>query len=216
MGSSEVRGKFLVFEGCEGSGKSTQLRMLSEYLGKIGVNFIMTREPGGNPISEEIRKIILNGKNTAMCDECEALLYAAARIQHLKEIIEPALAAGKLVVCDRYVYSSLAYQGYARGLGDYVKEINAYALTNYPPDMTVFLDISPEDAFKRKHGADENDRMEQLGLEFHKKVYAGYKELEKEYADVCAVDCSGTKYQTAEKIRLLVDGLLGVSDGKTL
>ncbi len=216
MGSSEVRGKFLVFEGCEGSGKSTQLRMLSEYLGKIGVNFIMTREPGGNPISEEIRKIILNGKNTAMCDECEALLYAAARIQHLKEIIEPALAAGKLVVCDRYVYSSLAYQGYARGLGDYVKEINAYALTNYPPDMTVFLDISPEDAFKRKHGADENDRMEQLGLEFHKKVYAGYKELEKEYADVRAVDCSGTKYRTAEKIRLLVDGLLGVSDGKTL
>ena len=98
MGSSEVRGKFLVFEGCEGSGKSTQLRLLSEYLGKIGVNFIMTREPGGNPISEEIRKIILNGKNTAMCDECEALLYAAARIQHLKEIIEPALAAGKLVV----------------------------------------------------------------------------------------------------------------------
>ena len=216
MGSSEVRGKFLVFEGCEGSGKSTQLRMLSEYLGKIGVNFIMTREPGGNPISEEIRKIILNGKNTAMCDECEALLYAAARIQHLKEIIEPALAAGKLVVCDRYVYSSLAYQGYARGLGDYVKEINAYALTNYHPDMTVFLDISPEDAFKRKHGADENDRMEQLGLEFHKKVYAGYKELEKEYADVRAVDCSGTKYRTAEKIRLLVDGLLGVSDGKTL
>ena len=216
MGSSEVRGKFLVFEGCEGSGKSTQLRMLSEYLDKIGVNFIMTREPGGNPISEEIRKIILNGKNTAMCDECEALLYAAARIQHLKEIIEPALAAGKLVVCDRYVYSSLAYQGYARGLGDYVKEINAYALTNYPPDMTFFLDISPEDAFKRKHGADENDRMEQLGLEFHKKVYAGYKELEKEYADVRAVDCSGTKYRTAEKIRLLVDGLLGVSDGKTL
>lgn len=101
-------------------------------------------------------------------------------------------------------------------MGDYVKEINAYALTNYPPDMTVFLDISPEDAFKRKHGADENDRMEQLGLEFHKKVYAGYKELEKEYADVRAVDCSGTKYRTAEKIRLLVDGLLGVSDGKTL
>lgn len=208
MGSGKVRGKFLVFEGCEGSGKSTQLRMLAEYLEEIGVNFIMTREPGGNPISEDIRKIILNGKNTAMCDECEALLYAAARIQHLKEVIEPALAAGKLVVCDRYVYSSLAYQGFARGLGDYVKEINSYALTNYPPDMTVFLDISPEDAFKRKHGADENDRMEQLGMEFHKKVYAGYKKLEKEYSDVRAVDCSGTKYQTAEKIRRLVDGLL--------
>ncbi|MDE6104979.1 MAG: dTMP kinase, partial [Clostridia bacterium] len=137
-------GKFITFEGCEGSGKSTQLKLLSEYLTSIGVDFILTREPGGSGISEDIRKIILNGKNTAMCDECEALLYAAARIQHLREVIAPALEAGKLVVCDRYVYSSLAYQGYARGLGEkFVEEINAAALSDYPPDMTVFLDISP-------------------------------------------------------------------------
>ena len=194
-------GKFITFEGCEGSGKSTQLRLLSEYLTKAGVDFILTREPGGSGISEDIRKIILNGKNTAMCDECEALLYAASRIQHLREVIIPALEAGKLVVCDRYVYSSLAYQGYARGLGEkFIEEINAVALSHYPPDMTVFLDISPAEAFKRKHGADEDDRIEQLGLEFHKKVYLGYKALIAKHPDICAVDCSGTKFETAEKI----------------
>ena len=200
-----MRGKFVTFEGCEGSGKSTQLRLLSEYLTSVGVDFIMTREPGGSVISEDIRKIILNGKNTAMCDECEALLYAAARVQHLNEIILPALEKGKLVICDRYVYSSLAYQGYARGLGEeFIERINKTALDNCPPDMTVFLDISPTEAFKRKHGADKNDRIEQLGLAFHEKVYAGYKALLAKHPDICAVDCSGTKFETAEKIRNLL------------
>ena len=173
-----MKGKFITFEGCEGSGKSTQLRLLSQYLTERGVDFIMTREPGGSDIAEEIRKIILSGKNTAMCDECEALLYAAARIQHLKEKVAPALKAGKLVICDRYVDSSLAYQGYARGLGvEYVRQINELALKEFTPDLTVFLDISPKAAFERKHGADPDDRMEQLGLEFHEKVYRGYKSL---------------------------------------
>ncbi|MBD5632544.1 MAG: dTMP kinase [Clostridia bacterium] len=196
-----MKGKFITFEGCEGSGKSTQLRLLSEYLTEHGVDFIMTREPGGSEISEEIRSIILNGKNTAMCDECEALLYAAARIQHLKEKVAPALERGKLVICDRYVDSSLAYQGYARGLGtEYVANINAFALEKFNPDLTVFLDISPADAFNRKHGADKNDRIEQLGLEFHQKVYSGYKSLLPVYPRICAVDCSGTKFETSEKI----------------
>ncbi len=200
-----MRGKFITFEGCEGSGKSTQLRLLSEYLTSVGADFIMTREPGGSAISEDIRKIILSGKNTAMCDECEALLYAAARIQHLREIIAPALDAGKLVVCDRFVYSSLAYQGYARGLGEeFIEGINLIALSDYPPNMTVFLDISPSEAFKRKHGADKNDRIERLGLDFHEKVYRGYKSLLLKHPDICAVDCSGTKYETAEKIRNLL------------
>ena len=200
-----MRGKFITFEGCEGSGKSTQLKLLSEYLTQVGTDFILTREPGGSGISEDIRKIILNGKNTAMCDECEALLYAAARIQHLREVIVPALEAGKLVVCDRYVYSSLAYQGYARGLGEkFIEEINAVALSNYPPDMTLFLDISPVEAFKRKHGADKNDRIEQMGLEFHEKVYNGYKSLLAKHPDICAVYCGGTKEETAENIRKIL------------
>ncbi|MGN1372744.1 MAG: dTMP kinase [Candidatus Coproplasma sp.] len=196
-----MRGKFITFEGCEGCGKSTQVRLLSEKLNELGVDYIITREPGGSDVAEQIRSIILNSKNTAMCDECEALLYAAARVQHLKEIVEPALSQGKLVICDRYVDSSLAYQGYARGLGEsYVSEINSFALSEYCPDLTLFLNISPKDAFARKHGADEDDRMEQLGLAFHEKVYQGYLSLLEKHPRICAVDCSGTKYQTAEKI----------------
>lgn len=195
-----MRGKFVTFEGCEGSGKSTQLRYIGEYLKGAGIDFIMSREPGGSEISEDIRKIILNGKYTAMCDECEALLYAASRVQHIKEVIEPALAAGKLVVCDRYVDSSFAYQGYARGLGEeFIESINAFALKNYTPDLTIFLDISPKEAFARKHGADRTDRMESQGPEFHQKVYEGYMQLKK-YPRFKCVDCRGTKEETAKKI----------------
>ena len=200
-----MRGKFVTFEGCEGSGKSTQLRLLGEYLASRGVDFVMTREPGGSVIAEEIRKIILNGEYKEMCAECEALLYAAARVQHLKEIVAPALESGKLVVCDRYVDSSFAYQGVARGLGkQFIKSINSFALENYPADITVFLDISPAAAFERKHGADKNDRLESMGLGFHEKVYAGYKSLERENPNFCAVECGGSKFETAEKIRKLL------------
>lgn len=174
----EKRGKFITFEGCDGCGKSTQLRMLSEYLTKENVAHIFTREPGGGKISEAIREILLSGKNSEMTDECEALLYAASRVQHLSDRVEPALSEGKLVICDRYVDSSFAYQAYARGLGmDFVGKINAYATEKYPPDVTIFIDLTPEEAFKRKHGADENDRLEQAGMQFHKNVYAGYKQL---------------------------------------
>lgn len=200
-----MRGKFITFEGCEGSGKSTQLNLLAAYLNERGTDFIMTREPGGSAISEEIRKIILDPRNTSMCDECEALLYAASRVQHLKEVVEPALAAGKLVVCDRYVDSSFAYQGVARGLGyDFIADINAFALENYPPDLTIFLDISPREAFERKHGADKDDRIEQMGVSFHEKVYEGYKELLSRFPRISAVDCGGSKYETSENIKKLL------------
>ena len=200
-----IKGKFITFEGCEGSGKSTQLKMLSALLEREGIPYIMTREPGGSPIAEDIRKIILDGKNTAMCDECEAMLYAASRIQHLKEKVLPALDEGKLVICDRYVDSSLAYQGHARGLGqEYVADINKKALELGTPDLTIFLNISPDKAFERKHGADENDRMEKQGLAFHNRVYEGYLQLLKKYPRICAVDCSGT----AEEVHKLIVALL--------
>ena len=170
------RGKFITFEGCDGCGKSTQLRLLSKYLTDNGIAHIFTREPGGGKISEAIRDILLNGKNMEMTDECEALLYAASRVQHLSDRVEPALDEGKLVICDRYVDSSFAYQAYARGLGlDFIRKINAFALEKYLPDVTIFIDLTPEAAFKRKHGADENDRLEKAGMEFHKRVYEGYK-----------------------------------------
>lgn len=196
------RGAFITFEGCEGSGKSTQIRLLSERLKREGISHIVTREPGGSDIAEQIRAIILSGKNTAMCDECEALLYAAARAQHLRERVQPELERGMLVLCDRFVDSSLAYQGYARGLGmKFIEEINAFALRDFRPDLTLFLNISPKSAFERKHGADENDRMEQLGLNFHSRVYEGYLKLAESYPErIVKVDCSGTKWDTAGNI----------------
>ena len=204
-GKEMVKGKFVTFEGCEGSGKSTQLKLLSAYLDKAGIPYLMTREPGGSPISEQVRQIILDGKNTEMCDECEALLYAASRIQHLRENVIPALEAGKLVICDRYVDSSLAYQGVARGLGfEYIAEINKKAFELCTADLTVFLDISPDKAFVRKNGADENDRMEKQGLDFHRRVYGGYLQLLDEYPRICAVECNGTEKETCGNIVALL------------
>lgn len=173
-----MRGKFITFEGCDGCGKSTQLKLLSTYLSENNVPHIFTREPGGGKISEAIREILLSGKNMEMTDECEALLYAASRVQHLSDRVEPALSKGELVVCDRYVDSSLAYQAYARGLGvEFISKINAFALEKYLPDVTIFIDLTPEAAFARKKGADADDRLEQAGLAFHKRVYQGYKTL---------------------------------------
>ncbi len=173
-----MRGKFITFEGCDGCGKSTQLKMLSAYLSENNIPHIFTREPGGGKISEAIREILLSGKNMEMTDECEALLYAASRVQHLSDRVEPALAKGELVVCDRYVDSSLAYQAYARGLGvEFISKINAFALEKYLPDVTIFIDLTPEAAFARKKGADADDRLEQAGLAFHQRVYQGYKTL---------------------------------------
>ena len=174
------KGFFITIEGCEGAGKSTQLKKLEEFLQKSGKEFIFTREPGGTRIAEQIRKIILDGENVEMCDETEALLYASARVQHIKEKIIPSKEDGKIVICDRYIDSSFAYQAFARGLGmDFVKGVNVYAVKNCMPDLTLFLDISPEEAFIRKGGADANDRLEQSGIAFHKKVYEGYISLAK-------------------------------------
>ena len=177
-----MQGKFITFEGGDGCGKSTQLKLWSEYLQSQNIPHIFTREPGGGAISEAIREILLNGKNGNMSDECEALLFAAARVQHLNEIVKPALDQGKLVICDRYVDSSFAYQAYARGLGvEFIEKINSFALEQYLPDCTVLIDLTPKDAFLRKHGADENDRMEQAGMRFHEKVYQGYQATAEKY-----------------------------------
>ncbi len=197
-----MKGKFITFEGCEGVGKSRQIKLLEEYLQRNNVKYFLTREPGGTDISEQIRKVILDGKNVAMSDECEALLYAAARVQLLKEEVEKRLNVGELVICDRYIDSSLAYQGKARGLGyEFVERVNSFAMQNFMPDYTLFLKLSPEDAFKRKGGVDKTDRLELSGMEFHQKVYEGYNELSEKYSDrFIVIDCSGTREQTHAKI----------------
>lgn len=203
-----MKGTFITFEGCEGAGKSTQIRLLSQYLAELGKECVVTREPGGSAISEAIRAVILDGKNTAMTDECEALLYAAARAQHLSDTVLPALEEGKTVLCDRYIFSSFAYQGYGRGLDmDFLRAVNSFALQGHMPDITLFLDIPPRSAFERKHGADQNDRIEQAGEAFHARVYQGYLRLAEEYpGQIVRVDCSGTKFETNEKIRALLAG----------
>ena len=163
---------FVTFEGCEGVGKSTQLNMLKEYLSATGQEAVYVREPGSTRISEKIRSVILDPANTEMTAETEALLYAAARAQLVSEVILPALSAGKTVICDRYVDSSAAYQGYARGLGiDFVRRINSYPLANAMPDVTVFIDLRPSDAFRSVR---REDRLEREKAEFHDKVYEGY------------------------------------------
>ena len=197
-----MKGKFITFEGCEGVGKSRQLEMLKEYLKNNNIDFYFTREPGGTGVSEQIRNIILDGKNFAMVDECEALLYAASRVQLIKEEIAPRLDAGQLVLCDRYIDSSFAYQAVARGLGyDFIDSINCYATKNFMPDYTVWLDLTPEQAFKRKGGVDKNDRVELSGMKFHNDVYRGYKELSLKYPErFIVIDASGSKEQTQSKI----------------
>ena len=197
-----MKGKFVTFEGCEGVGKSRQIKFLEQYLTENNIKYYLTREPGGTEVSEQIRKVILDGKNVSMTDECEALLYAAARIQLLKQEIEPRLNRGELVLCDRYVDSSLAYQGYARGLGvEFIENINSYAIKNFTPDYTVFLNLPPEQAFKRKGGVDKTDRLELSGIEFHNKVYGGYLDLASKNPNrFIVIDASGEKEQTHQKI----------------
>ena len=197
-----MKGKFITFEGCEGSGKSTQVALFKSYLEKNGIDYIFTREPGGTDISEKIRAIILDVENSEMTDECEALLYASARAQLVKQLILPSLEQGKLVLCDRYIDSSIAYQAHARGIGEeFINKINSYAIENCKPDYTVFLNISPKDAFLRKGGVDKDDRLEQSGIEFHERVYQGYLKIAKSEPDrVICIDCSGSKWETHDKI----------------
>ena len=163
---------FVTFEGSEGVGKSTQLRLLKEYLLRTGQDAVYIREPGSTDISEKIRAIILDKSNSAMSYMTEAMLYAASRAQLVGEVIKPALKEGKLVICDRYIDSSVAYQGYERGLGaDVVKKINAYAIDGCMPDVTVFLDLPPKSNWRGERRA---DRIEEQPDDFFERVYKGY------------------------------------------
>ena len=173
-----MKGLFITIEGNDGSGKSTVIASLKEQLAKLNVEVIYTREPGGSYVAEKIREVILDNDNIAMDDRTEALLYAASRRQHLKETVFPALELGKLVVCDRFIDSSLAYQGVARGLGiDNIYEMNQFATEGFMPDLTIYLLVDPQVGIDRKSNQKELDRLEHEKLEFHTKVYNGYLEL---------------------------------------
>ena len=174
---------FITFEGGECSGKTTVIAEIVKMFNELNINYVSTREPGGVKIAEDIRKVILNVENVGMEPECEALLYAAARMEHLNKKVIPALKEGKIVLCDRYLDSSIAYQGVARGLGlDNILKINSFAL-DHLPDLTIFIDVKPEVALKRLSLRDKTDRLDLETMDFHKKVYEGYHKVLEMYPD---------------------------------
>lgn len=174
------KGLFITIEGPDGSGKSTQIQYMKAFFDSHGLECLFTREPGGTPIGEKLRNIILDKENVEMCDMTEALLYAASRAQHVEELIKPALDAGKIVVCDRFIDSSIAYQGYGRSLGDSVRVINEYAINGCMPDVTFLMALDPSIG-KSRIRVDAQDRLELEKIEFHQRVFAGYKEIARQY-----------------------------------
>ena len=199
-------GKFITIEGCEGVGKSTQMRFLKEYCEHHNIGAVFTREPGGTPTAEKIRSVILDPGNENMDNLTELMLYAASRRQHTAELILPALKNGKTVFCDRYTDSTLAYQGYGRGIDKKrIMQLNAWAAGEAAIDYTVFIDLPPSLGFKRKGGADKSDRLEREDLAFHEKVYSGFKQIEKANRKrFLSVNPDGDKYDTHHKIVALL------------
>lgn len=175
-----MNGLFITLEGGDGAGKTSIIPSLKEKLAGLGYEVVTTREPGGSKIAEEIRSLILDPKHTEMDARTEALLYAAARRQHLVEIVLPALEQGKIVLCDRFIDSSLAYQGFARGIGvEEVFSINKFAIEETMPSLTLFFDISPEKGLARISDNEEREknRLDLENLRFHERVYEAYQDL---------------------------------------
>ena len=201
-----TRGKFIVLEGGEGCGKSTQAQRLAESLGAL-----RTREPGGTAVGAQLREVLLGRDTTGLADRAEALLMAADRAQHVAEVIEPALASGQHVVCDRFLGSSVAYQGYGRGLGPAeVRDLSIWATGGLFPDLVVLLTVPAEESDRRTGGA--RDRIEDAGREFHQRVAEGFAEQAAADPDRwVVVDGSGTKDEVAAAIGLVVAERLGLA-----
>lgn len=208
MSKRENKGVFISMEGSDGSGKSTQIKLLCEYLKELGRDTVLTREPGGTFVGEKIRAIILDKEHHEMGDRAESLLFAASRAQHVDQVIKPALERGQTVVCDRFIDSSIAYQGFGRELGDSVRLINEYAVDGCFPDITLLLLVDPKTG-KERIAKKDLDRLELMDISFHEKVYQGYLELMKLYPDrIVAIDGKGTVDEIAKEIRKQVDKLL--------
>jgi dTMP kinase len=201
------RGWLIAFEGVEGAGKSTQLELLRQELEKLGCQVTTTREPGGTPAGEQIRSILLD-RGSTLDARAEALLFAAARAQLVEQVIRPALERGEVVLCDRYLDSSLAYQGTARGLGqEPVIAINRFATGGLLPDLVVLLRLDPAEGLARGRGS--RDRIEGLNLEFHRKVARGFLDLAEADPDrFVVVDAASPPETVAAEVRAAVLPLL--------
>ncbi len=205
------KGKFITFEGPEGCGKSTQIKLLSEALTKEGRLVLTTREPGGTDVGEEIREILMNPEYVELTDLTEVFLYEAARAQLVNEVIVPALDSGQIVLCDRFSESTLAYQGYGGKISvEWIQKIDQMARGGLSPDLTLFIDVDPEVGLKRARASEkEIDRLEEKDLEYHKRVYQGYLELAKKNPDrIKVVDGRKGVQEVHQGILKLVRGIL--------
>jgi dTMP kinase len=202
------KGKFITFEGSEGSGKSTQAGMVYDYLKARGVDVVLLREPGGVKIAEQIRNILLDVNNTMMGDESETLLYLAARAQLVKEVLLPALKEGKIIICDRFMDSTIAYQGYGNGVNiEMIKTIGLFATQGVEADLTLLFDIDPAQGLSRTNAV--KDRIEERHLSYHQKVHAGYLALAKEYPQrIKVVKVDAPKEEIFARLKGYIDELV--------
>ncbi len=200
------KGYFITFEGVDGSGKSSVALRIKEELEKLNFKILHTREPGGIEIAESIREIILNPKNVAMDQRTEALLYAASRRQHLVQKVIPALLENKIVLCERFLDSSLAYQGYARGIGiEEVLKINDFAINDIMPDFTIFLDVDEKVGLDRISNRVNKDRLDLESINFHSKVKKGYDIVNEMFKDrIVKVDASKPLNDVVDEILAII------------
>ena len=204
-----MKGLFIVMEGPDGSGKTTQINLLEQYLKEAGYECLITREPGGTVIGEEVRELILNPEYKEMSPVTEMLLYAASRAQLVHEVIGPALEVGRIVISDRFVDSSIVYQGIARNLGiSTVAAVNAPGIGIYRPDGIFFIDLSEAEGIRRKKNQKKLDRMEQESIDFHHLVSEGYRKVLAERPEVIKIDGGKDIDVIQKKIRNHVDELL--------
>lgn len=208
---SPYRGILITFEGLDGTGKSTQIGLLARSLRDRGYDVLETREPGGTELGETVRSALLDADNRGMSPRAEALLYAAVRAQLVDEIIRPALEQGRIVLCDRYLDSSLAYQGYGRGLGaEDVITLNIWATDSLFPDLT-FLLLGGEDVRAERTGGRTPDRVEEEGQDFFRRVEEGYRQLARDHRHrIQTVEAGGSREEVQESIRAVVDQEFGV------
>jgi len=205
-----VRGYFITVEGTDGAGKTTQIKLIEDYLKSKNKSLVVTREPGGTKIGEKIRDILLDSQNSEMGMITEMLLYASARAQLVSEVIKPAIEEGKVVICDRFVDSSYVYQGFGRGIDlKIITDVNRIALDGLVPDITLFFDINPVDALRRRSNSTELDRIEKEKMDFHKRVYNGYKKLAMLYSDrINCIDSNRSIEEIFVDVKSCIDELM--------